>query len=984
VARSKHLGLQLILGAVLINLFVGLLVGASLYQSHQKYVEDTSISTQNLAQSLSLSIAGNLNKIDAALFALTRETRRQLDGGGISQDSLNQYLADLHHQVPELEQIWVADADGLVRYGTRIPSGNPISIRDREYFARLLKGGSGGLVISQPVIGRVTNAWSILVCKRINRRDGSFAGVAFGSLRFMDVFSGMFSRLDVGKHGVIALCDSDLGLICRYPGSAERDYRVGSRAVAGLPLATVRSIPAAGSYTAPSSIDHIERTVSYLRVAGYPFYIFVGQSTQQYLAPWKKEVVIAVSLLLSLMAFTVGAAWTIEKRTREMVALRAAERRSEELGEMNRKLVQEVRQREEAQSALSQAQVLLSGIIDSTSDLIWSVDPESFGIRAYNKRLQEYFAQLGIRIQVGMRPEELFSRPEYIQQWCDLYRRTLEQGSVRIEYATYHGGLVLDLNLNLLQEGERVFGISVFGKDITRRQQDFHKLQELSQRLHLAVTSANMGIWDWNVKDNKMFWDERMVELYGTTPGTSSEGLQVWLERLHPDDKDATVAACQAALRGEALFDASFRILRADGELRHIKANGLVILSAGGGADRMLGINQDITASKKAEEESLTLKAQLHQSQKMESIGRLAGGVAHDFNNMLSVIIGNAELAKLQLSESHPLWSHVEQISRAGQRSSQVTRQLLAFSRKQVINPEPVNLNSLIEESEKNLGRLIGEDVKLILRCSDAPGIVLIDASQVDQILMNLWINARDAMPDGGTLTVETHNVCIGEQGNPHQLQAPAGEYVQLVVSDTGCGMDRDTLEHIFEPFFTTKGVGKGTGLGLSTVYGIVVQNGGFINCYSEPRRGTVFRVYLPRVYPEALPEKPASQPPPSGTERILLVEDEEMLRWTASRMLEELGYQVEQAATPQQAIQLCQEEYAFDMILTDVVMPEMNGREMMERIRDFRPAVRVLFMSGYTAETVMERGILGEQLHFIEKPLDIRQLGEKIRLVLS
>jgi PAS domain S-box-containing protein len=795
----------------------------------------------------------------------------------------------------------------------------------------------------------------------------------------------MFSRLDVGRHGVISLCDDDLGLICRYPASAANDGTVGFRLLAGQPLATLRSNPAAGTYTASSSLDGVERTVSYRRVAGYPFYILVGQSTRDYLAPWNKEMAIALSLLLSFMAFTAGAAWMVEKRTRELVALRAAERRSEELEEMNRKLVREVGQREEAQAALGQAQVLLNGIIDSTSDFIWSVDPESFGICSFNKSLQDYFATShGIRLQVGMSPKQLFSSPDFARQWCDLYRRTLTEGSCRTEYSTYRAGRILDLNLNLLKKGERVFGISAFGKDITRQQRDFLQLQELSKRLHLAVTSATLGIWDWNVKDNTMFWDEHMAELYGTTPGTSSEGLQVWLERLHPDDKDATVAACQAALRGEALFDTSFRIMRADGEVRHIKANGLVIRSAGGGAERMLGINQDITASTKAEEERLALKAQLHQSQKMESIGRLAGGVAHDFNNMLSVIIGNAELAKLQISESHPLWAYVEQISRAGQRSSQMTRQLLAFSRKQVINPQPVNLNSLIVESEKHLGRLIGEDVKLTLSCSDDLGNVLIDASQVDQILMNLWINGRDAMPDGGALTVATHNVSIGEGGNPYQLQAPAGEYVQLVVSDTGCGMDRDTLEHIFEPFFTTKGVGKGTGLGLSTVYGIVVQNGGFINCYSEPGRGTVFRIYLPRVYREALPEKPASQPPPSGTERILLVEDEELLRWTASRMLEELGYQVRQAATPQQAIQLCQEEYAFDMILTDVVMPDMNGREMLERIRDFRPEVRVLFMSGYTTDTVVGRGIVGEQLHFIEKPLDIRQLGEKIRLVMS
>ncbi|WP_224984501.1 hybrid sensor histidine kinase/response regulator [Geomonas agri] len=387
---------------------------------------------------------------------------------------------------------------------------------------------------------------------------------------------------------------------------------------------------------------------------------------------------------------------------------------------------------------------------------------------------------------------------------------------------------------------------------------------------------------------------------------------------------------------------------------------------------------RDVTEHKKLEE-------QLRQSQKMESVGRLAGGVAHDFNNMLGVIIGSAELCRHQLPEDTPVQKYLEHILKAAQRSSEITRQLLAFSRKEIVSPKAVNLNSQVIDAEKMLCRLIGEDIRLTFKPATSIWTVLIDPSQVDQILMNLSANSRDAMPDGGILNIETANIRLDPDYCRHHSGCSPGDYVKLTVSDTGIGMDRETREHIFEPFFTTKGLGVGTGLGLATVYGIVSQNNGFITVYSEPGHGTVFTIYLPRLPDAEADEQEVDVAIPStGSGTVLLVEDEEMLLWTTTRMLEEMGYTVIQAQRPAQAIEICDKGEPIDLVLTDVVMPGMNGREMAERIRAVRPEVKVLFMSGYTADIVAQRGIVEEGMHYIPKPLDARKLNEKITQMLA
>jgi PAS domain S-box-containing protein len=387
--------------------------------------------------------------------------------------------------------------------------------------------------------------------------------------------------------------------------------------------------------------------------------------------------------------------------------------------------------------------------------------------------------------------------------------------------------------------------------------------------------------------------------------------------------------------------------------------------------------------------ERRALEQQLRQSQKMEAIGRLAGGIAHDFNNLLMVILGYSEFLLERLGAEPHLRGPAQEIASAAERASSLTRQLLAFSRKQMLAPRVVNLNDVATENIKMLTRMIGEDVDLVMIPSPNLWPVRADAGQIEQVIMNLAVNARDAMPAGGKLTIETSNVTLDDEYARVHAPLQAGEYVMLAISDTGMGMDIETQSHIFEPFFTTKGT-KGTGLGLSTVYGIIKQSGGYIWVFSELRRGTTFKIYLPRVAsagehltPVAVAEKSHQTEP--GTETILVVEDEANLRYLARLFLEKQGYKVIEAADGAVAMQIAvAHEGTIHLLLTDVIMPGMNGRELAQRISEIRPNVKILYMSGYTENVIGTNGMLDAGVRLLQKPFNLRDLKDKVREVLD
>jgi len=380
------------------------------------------------------------------------------------------------------------------------------------------------------------------------------------------------------------------------------------------------------------------------------------------------------------------------------------------------------------------------------------------------------------------------------------------------------------------------------------------------------------------------------------------------------------------------------------------------------------------------------LEAQLRQAQKMEAVGRLAGGVAHDFNNMLGVILGYAEIILEQTAPAHPHFNYLKEIQKAAERSAGLTRQLLAFARKQDVEPKIVDLNDAVSGMLKMLRRLIGEDIHLVWVPGSDLRPVKIDPSQLDQLFANLCLNARDAITGAGKITLETGNVTLDAVYCAGHADAAPGAYVFLSVSDDGCGMDKEALSHIFEPFFTTKEVGEGTGLGLATVYGIVKQNEGFIYAYSEPGIGTTFKIYLPQAAEAAQSNVPAAgRAPEAKGETVLLVEDESSLRTVYHSFLDNLGYTVLSAGTPEEALELlkgCSDE--IHLLLTDVVMPGMNGRQLADRIRAVKPNLNVLFMSGYTADVMIQRGVLEQDKAFIAKPFSQTELARKVRQTLA
>ena len=397
---------------------------------------------------------------------------------------------------------------------------------------------------------------------------------------------------------------------------------------------------------------------------------------------------------------------------------------------------------------------------------------------------------------------------------------------------------------------------------------------------------------------------------------------------------------------------------------------------------------RDITLRKRAKEENAKLEQQLQQSQKLESVGRLAGGVAHDFNNLLGVILGYSEMALMKIEPSHPHYDAFVAIRNASERSANLTRQLLAFARKQTIAPKVIDLNEAISGMLNMLQRLIGENIHLSWRPAPDLWLVKVDPSQIDQILVNLCINARDAINDVGNIGIETQNGVVDESYSAAHKEFVPGEYVRLVVSDDGAGMDKETVTHIFEPFYTTKELGKGTGLGLATVYGIVKQNNGFINVYSEPGQGTAFSIYLPRYRGEegqALKGDVTGVMPSLGKGTILLVEDEPAILEMASLMLEELGYTVLAAGTTGEAIRLFKEHTdAIQLLMTDVVMPDMNGYDLSKKLSSLSPQLKCLFMSGYTANVIAHHGVLDEGMHFIQKPFSLPDLATKLQEVLA
>ncbi len=639
-----------------------------------------------------------------------------------------------------------------------------------------------------------------------------------------------------------------------------------------------------------------------------------------------------------------------------------------------------------AKKELKESEERYREFADSLPQTVYETDSKG-NLTFSNRNAYEFFGYTQSEIKEGLNalqmlvPEDRESAGRNIQRSMSGEKMGgVEYTALRKDGSTFP---VIIHSIPIINDNKPV-GLRGIIIDLTKQKRTEDELRESERKLSTLIT--NLPGIAYRCKNDKNWTMEFMsngtLELTGYEPAhlLGNKGPS-YGDLIHPDDRRSVWDQVQKALSEKRAFSLMYRIITLSGDVKWVSERGMGVYSNEGGLLALEGFIADITEQKITE-------IQLRQSQKMEAVGTLAGGIAHDFNNLLTTIIGYADLAMVRQDGDGALKEEISEIKKAARRAASLTSQILAFSRKQVIKPRIMDLNEELEDTNKMLQRVIGENIELVAEKGEDLWKIEADPGQINQIIVNLAVNARDAMPEGGVLTIETSNVELKEDYFRAQgIEGSAGQYVMLAVSDTGIGMDKETRSRIFEPFFTTKEMGSGTGLGLSTVYGIVKQNRGFVWAYSEPGTGTALKVYLPRTKADNEPNEREKASPVSlkGNDTILVVEDEKMLRHLAVKVLRQYGYEVLEAENGESALNICEEhESPIHMVLTDVVMPGMNGHELAKRLDSITPKTRVLFMSGYTDKTIIKHHILSPQMHFLQKPFKPMDLAIKVREVLD
>jgi len=644
----------------------------------------------------------------------------------------------------------------------------------------------------------------------------------------------------------------------------------------------------------------------------------------------------------------------------------------------------DITERKRAEDALRQSDARTRAMIDAALDAIIAMD-EMGVIREFNPAAERIFGyrrdetigrSLGdVIITVGLRD----AHREALARYLVTGEGKLLGKRIEVEGTRADGtGVPLELSISRAPgDGPPMF--TGFLRDITDRRQAEEALRASEERFRTMADSAPVLIWISGVDKRCTWFNRQWLEFVGRT--LEQELGDGWAENVHPDDLGHCISTYTAAFEDRRTFTMEYRLRRQDGQWRWVFDKGIPHHRPGGDFAGYIGSCVDITERKHLED-------QLHHAQKMDAIGRLAGGIAHDFNNLLTAINGYADLTLGGLSQDNPLRDGVENIRKAGDKAAALTRQLLAFGRRQIVETKVLDVNELVENNAKILSRVIGEDIRFVTSLDPALKPIKTDPGQIEQILMNLAVNARDAMPQGGKLTIETRNVYLDDTYAEQHTGAGTGDYVMLAVTDTGCGMDAQTQAQIFEPFFTTKEVGKGTGLGLAIVYGIVKQNNGNIWVYSEPGKGTTLKVYFPQVE-ERLSVQGNTVPLhlviATHDETILVVEDDDIVRQLVCAILQKGGYQTISARNGVEALEICKnEDGRIGMVLSDLVMPEMSGPALIAQLKSVTPGLRALHMSGYASDAVVRHGYLGSSIPFIQKPFSAIDLLQKVRDVLE
>jgi PAS domain S-box-containing protein len=703
-------------------------------------------------------------------------------------------------------------------------------------------------------------------------------------------------------------------------------------------------------------------------------------------------VALAALSLLGLLAL--GTLFIVISRhlTQRQEAMAVLSQESAQLEERVRErtaaLESELRQRREAERARHASETRYRLLVEQVKDhAIFSMAPDGTAT-SWNEGVQRV---LGFTEEefIGMPAERIFTDEDVAKQIPQRELAYAERHGVANNDRWMRGkdGVLFFANGSttaLRNEKHELVGFSKVMRDQTIAKQTEEALRESETRYRLVALASREAIWDWDLATDTLTWNEGIEILFGYPLERVEPSISWWQARIHPEERQRVIDSRQTAIeRGEDFWSADYRFQREDGGYAMVTDRGVVARDENGRLGRMLGTIADVTDRRRTDEK-------LSQAQRMEAVGRLAGGIAHDLNNMLTAIVGYSSFLEQGLPPGDPRQSDVAEIMKAADRSAALTRSLLAFARREIIQPQPLDLNRIVLEMGRMLRPAMGESIQVEMSLEPIEGTVVADRARVEQVILNIALNARDAMPSGGRLSIATSSVALTEADAARHpgTEITPGRYVKMTISDTGHGMDPETLARIFEPFFTTKGIGEGTGLGLSTVYGTVKQSGGFVWAYSEPGHGSAFTVYLPEAADPALPVRPSSgsvEGTRRGSEFILIVEDEDMVRDLTRRVLEGEGYRCLTAGNGPEALRLVQtNNHPLNLMITDIVMPGMGGRDLARAVRDKYPDARVLFTSGFTDDDVVRRGLMDVGQPFLQKPWSIEELLRRVRNLLD
>ncbi len=961
----------------------------SLRESEKILVEKVFQRDQVMAE----GIAKEIDQMFAENIRMVKVAAQNPDIRSMNVEGLVSALSPMPANHPELLMAIALSANGdlLARSDGKQVKAN---YRDRDYFHTAKR--TGKTTISDVLVSKTTGKLDIGIAEPVKDSDQTFLGMVVVGVSLNNVVN-LIAKRKIGEGGYVFVVNregkvlipqdsehlmassdvSDLApvkaAINGQSGALEYEFK-GKRFLAGFSF-----VPSTGwGLIVQQPFDEAMASVRTLKDTNITIMIVTMMGS-----------VVCIFILAGIIFKPVGQLIAASGRVAKGdFSVKISVKSADEIGELAEAfnhMTKELMVREEA---LQQSQEKYRRIVDTSNEGIVVLDKHqciSFANTRFAQMLNYQVDELvGLDIRSLLFEEDFDDHEKVIEERhkgiSSQYERRWKHRDSRIIWAITSGTAVMDKMQNF-------DGTIAMVTDITRRKETEEENKRLTDRLLLATSSAGLGIWDWNVRDNSMVWDDRMFELYGVTREGTPSNADAWINGLHPEDKESALAACQAALNGEKDFDIEFRVLRPDGTVKHLKANGLVIMGADRKPDRMLGINADITKQKQAEAEKSRLENRLQQSEKIESIGQLAGGIAHDFNNLLSVIINNLELLKTRHKSGTPFEENVTQIMQASTQAKDLVTQILTFSRQETPVFVAADLSIVIYDAMVFLRAMIPSTVEVMTELSAGHLPVQANKTQLHQVLINLCNNAVHAMNERGLLQIKLDEVELTSRDDPRISGTHAGRYAKLSVIDTGKGMDKETLERIFDPFFTTKEVGVGTGMGLSVVHGIVEQHGGFILADSTPGHGSTFNLYFPLTSIAAETDiTTGGEDLPTGTERILFVDDEPSVADSCGALLEDLlGYKVTVMTDCLKALYFfAANPHDFDLVITDQTMPKMSGVELAKELLSIRKDVPIILCSGYSAQVSEDAAKQVGISAFCMKPLLMKDLALVVREVLD